>query len=131
MGSSSRHSSYLMKREGSPSAVTTLEGTSTTASFFGEEVFIICLAKLATVGTGIQRGHQAFRWLVNFYHKISGNPIEMWLNEKESFKLPLWIDCLSQLILWKENIMIIFMALLMYNILYSAPWNPGVDLASS
>jgi hypothetical protein len=70
--------------------------------FSGEEVLIVCLAKIATgdpwirlipgfFGGDVRRWSFAFRWFVdhlfiNFFHKISGRSIEIWLPEMNGFK---------------------------------------------
>jgi hypothetical protein len=70
--------------------------------FTGEEVLIVCLMRLATgdpwtrlipqnFGGDIRQWSGAFSWFCNhlfvlFYHKISGQSIEMWVGEIESFK---------------------------------------------
>jgi hypothetical protein len=70
--------------------------------FTGEEILIICLARLATgdpwarlipgnFGGDVRRWSYAFRWFIehifiNFYHKISGSSIERWIPEILSFK---------------------------------------------
>ena len=77
----------------------------------GEEVLIICLAKIATgdpwtrlidgfFGGCPRRWSYAFRWFINhlftlFYHKISGRSMEMWLPQLNNFK-QLIIDRLRQ-----------------------------------
>jgi len=80
-------------------------------SFTGEEVLIISLAKLATgdpwtrlipgfFGGDVRRWTAAFRWFVNhlfvqFYHKISGESIQMWLGQIDNFKQVI-LDRLAQ-----------------------------------
>jgi len=70
--------------------------------FTGEEVLIVCLTRVATgmswtqlskdvFGGNPRRWSPAFSWFVdflfvNFYHKISGRSIEMWLDELDNFK---------------------------------------------
>ncbi len=70
--------------------------------FSGEEILIICLAKIATgdpwirltpgyFGGDVRLWSFAFRWFithlfVNFFHKISGRSIEIWLLELDNFK---------------------------------------------
>jgi hypothetical protein len=70
--------------------------------FSGEEILIVCLAKVATgdtwtrlipgyFGGDVRRWSKGFRWFVDhlfttFYHKISGESIELWLGQIEVFK---------------------------------------------
>jgi hypothetical protein len=79
--------------------------------FTGEEVVIVCLARIATgdpwtrlidgfFGGDPRRWRYAFRLFINhlfvmFYHKISGRSMEIWLPEINSFK-QLIIDRLRQ-----------------------------------
>jgi len=70
--------------------------------FTGEELLIICLSKIATgdpwtrlipgyFGGDVRRWSEGFRWFINhlfcnFYHKISGESIQLWLGEMMEFK---------------------------------------------
>ena len=70
--------------------------------FTGEEMLIVCLTRLATgwswtqlskdvFGGNPRRWSPLFHWFVdflfvNFYHKISGRSIEMWLDQLDEFK---------------------------------------------
>jgi hypothetical protein len=70
--------------------------------FSGEELLIVCSSKIATgdpwtclipgyFGGDVRRWSEAFRWFINhlfcnFYHKISGESIELWLGQMIFFK---------------------------------------------
>lgn len=70
--------------------------------FTGEEILIVCLARLATgdpwirlipnyFGGGVARWSPAFEWFINhifvlFYHKISGNSLAMWSSSMVEFR---------------------------------------------
>ena len=70
--------------------------------FSGEELLIVCLARIATgdpwnrlipmnFGGGLARWGEAFEWFVehifvNFYNKISGNSMEMWAGKMVDFR---------------------------------------------
>jgi hypothetical protein len=79
--------------------------------FTGEEILIVCLAKIGTgipwthlipdnFGGDVWRWSAGFRWFINhlfihFYHKISGHSIEMWLDHIDDFKQAI-LDSLTQ-----------------------------------
>ncbi len=79
--------------------------------FSREEMLIVGLTKLATgdpwtrplpgyFGSDVRRWSKAFIWFVNhlfilFYHKISGNSMDLWLGQIESFKRVI-LDRLAQ-----------------------------------
>ena len=71
-------------------------------AFTGEELLIICLARIATgdpwcrlipgnFGGGISRWSSGFEWFINylfetFYHKISGKSMNMWVDDMDEFR---------------------------------------------
>ena len=70
--------------------------------FTGEELLIVCLARIATgdpwcrlipnnFGGGLSRWTYGFEWFINFlyeffYHKVTGNSMKMWVDCMDEFR---------------------------------------------